>query len=89
MILFDFDNDPITFYFGPAGSFQFAVEDVRLNLNHPTAPNDGRWYGQVTNATANAIEPAEVPSRVPEPGSLCLLGAGITAIAGTMRRRRT
>ncbi len=84
----NFDNSLATLAFSNldySGSFQFSVNDAKLNVNNPVAPNDGEWNGQVSNAFQSASNPNVDPPAIPEPASLILVGTGFLAIAKLLR----
>jgi hypothetical protein len=89
-VFIDFNNTPIVFTFSDTncsettiagqqttcgnGSFNFFVNDLSI-FSGETAP----LTGTITGAQQ---------STVPEPGTLLLMGSGISALAGFVRRRR-
>ncbi|MBZ5630950.1 MAG: YdgA family protein [Acidobacteriia bacterium] len=87
----DFSNTPVAFTFNNGtytGSFNFYVDDVTF-----TSSGDNKtWTGHVTGANQTLIvpdppPPPPPPGEAPEPGSLVLMGSGLMAMAGVLRRK--
>ena len=81
----EFDNIFRAYTFsgpGGSGSFEFAV------TNDPSVPKNSDSIpilGRIQNASFTAPTTEQAP--VPEPGSMVLLGTGLLASAGVIRRR--
>lgn len=92
-LIFNFSNNSgnplaVTFSNSSAtGSFNFYVNDVTMT----TGSGNGTLTGYIANASQTPIvvpPPPPPPSgEAPEPGSLVLMGSGLVAMAGILRRK--
>ncbi|PIE61897.1 MAG: hypothetical protein CSA29_00970 [Desulfobacterales bacterium] len=68
----------------PTQAFLFMMDDGGQGLNYKTEPNP---YGMDPNLFGLAVRTGQV-SMVPVPGSIFLLGFGLTSLVGLCRRKR-
>lgn len=83
------EEHPLQTWTGPAGpNGTPEITHIHFFLQSTLGPDGSGVYSLIDGGVASAISNAPVPGRVPEPGTLILLGSGLVGTMGMLRSRK-